>query len=79
MRTTSDECGGSAGAVTAEGTLGTAREAVAGIFTAWLAERYPGTRWIVERREGDEGSGVAPWSGEVGGQIVGSQQARSVA
>ena len=79
MGTTSDERGGSAGAVTAEGSLGTAREAVAGIFTTWLAERYPGTRWIVERREGDEGSRVAPWSGEVGGQVLGSQQTRSVA
>jgi hypothetical protein len=79
MRTTSDERRGSAGAETAEQTMGAARETVARIFTTWLAERYPGTRWIVERGEGDEGSRVAPRSGEVGGQILGSQQTRSVA
>ncbi len=44
MRETSDRRGGSGGAGTAEGSIGAAREAVAGIFTTWLAERYPGTR-----------------------------------
>jgi hypothetical protein len=56
-----------------------ARAAVARLFEDWLAERHPGTRWIVERGEGDERSGVAAGAREVVGQVAGQQDTRSVA
>ena len=61
------------------GDRGHGAGAVAAIFAAWLGERHPGTRWVVERREGGEGRGVAAGTREVGGELGGVQEARSFA
>ena len=65
--------------MTAEGSIGAARDAVAGSLHRLARRGYPGTRWIVERREGDEGPRVAPGRGRFGRQIPGQQpRARSL-
>lgn len=51
------------------------RTSVARIFEEWLARENPGSRWIVEVREGPDRDGAAPGAGHVGGQLAATQLA----
>ena len=62
-----------------EGCAPCGTDDVAAIFASWLAERYPGARWVVERREAAQSDRVTPGPGEILRQVGREQDAGAVA